>query len=43
MCECVLLVLGSLGMVELDEKNGKEGGELDELFAHRFLEQYGVR
>lgn len=28
-------------MVELDEKNGKEGGELDELYAHRFLEQYG--
>ena len=30
-------------MQELDEKNGKEGNELDELYAHRFLELYGVR
>lgn len=28
-------------MVELDEKNGKEGCELEELIAHRFLERRG--
>lgn len=28
-------------MIELDEKNGKEGGELEELIAHRFLEKRG--
>lgn len=28
-------------MAELDEKNGADGNELDELYAHRFLEIYG--
>lgn len=28
-------------MIELDEKNGKEGSELEELIAHRFLEKRG--
>jgi hypothetical protein len=29
-------------MEELDEKRGKEGCELEELWAHRFLEFFGV-
>ena len=29
-------------MCELDEKNGKNGCELEELHAHRFLEAWGV-
>ena len=32
-----------VAMAELDEKCGKEGNELEEIYAHRFLEVYGVR
>ena len=28
-------------MSELDEKDGKNGSELEELYAHKFLEKHG--
>jgi hypothetical protein len=39
--ETPLFVIVS-GMIDLDEKNGKEGNELNELKSHKFLEKNSV-